>query len=73
MEADPEVAPTVVRIFEVYPESAEGEGFRLEADMLLFASPLGRHPKDETPGEDPERLVRLVAGGRYARVSPPSR
>ena len=32
--------------------------------MLLFASPLGR-PLNEngTPGEDRERLVRLVAGG----------
>jgi len=32
--------------------------------MLLFASPLSRPLyENETPGEPPERLVRLVAGG----------
>jgi hypothetical protein len=34
--------------------------------MLLFATPLGPPRKDETPGDDPERLVRLVAGARFA-------
>ena len=45
--------------------------------MLLFASPLARPSNEnETPGEDLERLVRLVAGGlrpvlaaRAARVA----
>jgi len=36
--------------------------------MLLFVSPLARPQKDETPGEGPERLVRLVAGGCNTRV-----
>lgn len=46
---------------EVYPEAEEGEGFRLEADMLLFASPLSRPSKEnETLEDDPERLVCLA-------------
>jgi hypothetical protein len=39
---------------DVYPEAEEGEGFRLEADMLRFASPLGRPANEnETPGMTP--------------------
>jgi hypothetical protein len=56
---------------EVHPEVEESEGFRLEADMLLFASPLSRPPNaDETPEANPGRLVRLVAGACYARGLP---
>jgi hypothetical protein len=35
--------------------------------MLSFASPLGRPSnEDETPRDDPGRLVYLVAGARFA-------
>jgi hypothetical protein len=54
---------------EVHPEAEECDGFRLEDDMLPFASPLSRlSNEDETLEYDPERLVLLVAGQRTAHL-----
>jgi hypothetical protein len=59
------------RRIEVCPEPEEGEAFRLEANMLLFASPLCQPPnEDETPGEEPRASRACGSGGFVTSETP---